>query len=338
MAIPVLSRNYWARANQPFAANTTAGLVAQSLIFALKQLMIDSAAGGSASGTRVAASKWTVLGSSDSTTAALDAVDRWVAHTNIVQNNSGSAHSWIVLRCAALGYDCLIDANSSTTASFRVAFTPSTTPFSGGSTTAGPTSTEEFTVANNAVGTSTSATLVGDAATGNTNVAHFVTADNGEFLFFVSRSGGLVFSTFIGFQKPTGGESGDTRNAVALGISSGATGRGIPITTSFNTSAMASQRTPNGSLISTGGFSTLVFGGTAYTGTAATSALSSNYLAYGLRDVTITPQVADRGTLQDIYLIGIVAVNSSYPAAGASQTHIVVGDTVIPFPVVLPTV
>lgn len=338
MAIPALSRNYWARAGQPYAANTTIALVCQSHIFALKQLLIDAAVGGTTSGTRVVGSKFTVLGSSDGTTAALDAVDRWSAHTNVVQNNSGSAHSWIVLRCAALGYDCLIDANSSTTANYRLAFTPSTTPFSGGSTTAGPTSTEEFTVGTTAVGTSTNVALIGDTATGNSNFGNFCVSDNGEFIFTCTRAGTGIGTTFIAFCKPTGGEAGDTRNAVAVGISVGISGRGAPTTAHFNSVSFASQRTPNGSLISTGGWSTQIFGGSAYTGSGATSALTGNYLTYAIRNCTITPQVSDRGAIPDWYLVGTVAVNSSYPAVGATQTHIVVGDLIIPFPVVLPTV
>lgn len=338
MSIPALSRSYWARANQPYAANTSAALIAASAEYNLKQLLIDAAAGGSASGLRNSGSVWVVLGSCNSTTAAMDGVDRWTSHTSIVQAASGVAHSWIVLRCTTLGYDCCIDTNSATTANLRVAFTPSSTPFSGGTTTNGPTSTEEFTIGTASVGVAANAALIGDAVTLNSNFSHFVCADTGEFIFTCSRSGGLVHTTIIAFQKPTGGEPGDTRNAVAIGVSNAATGRGSPTTASFNSPLIASQRCPGGALIASGGFSTLTFGGTNYTGTGATSTLTGNYLTYPLRNFTITPQVADRGSLQDMYLIGTVAVNSSYPSVGASQTHIVVGDLVIPFPVVLPTV
>jgi len=169
MAIPALSRNYWTRANQPFAGNLTLLALAQSALFLLKTSLLNTALGGATSGARVAGSIWTVLGSSDGTTAGIDAVDRWAAHTNIVFANNGTAHSWWLGRCAALGYDILIDANSATPSSFRVAFTPSTTPFTGGSTLSGPTSLEEITAGALTVGAAVTVSLLGDTVTGNTN-------------------------------------------------------------------------------------------------------------------------------------------------------------------------
>jgi hypothetical protein len=78
------------------------------------------ATGGAATPT----SNWTVVGSSDSITAGLDAVDRWAAASNLVWRNNAQAHSWIVLRqagiaakfevCIALNNSDASNANAST--------------------------------------------------------------------------------------------------------------------------------------------------------------------------------------------------------------------------------
>jgi hypothetical protein len=84
---------------------------------------------------------WTVAGSSDSVAAGMDAVDRWVDYTDIVIG--GGAHSWTVLQNSVLGNTQLcIDFNSGDGRQATIVWSPAD-GFTGGSTGARPTATDE---------------------------------------------------------------------------------------------------------------------------------------------------------------------------------------------------
>jgi len=112
-------------------------------LFAMKESMI---------GFNAAA--WTVAGSSDFSTAGMDATDRWLNVGNLqYRNNALDPFSWIVLRQAgihagnvevliALDDTLAADANRS---NITIVVSPSA-GFTGGSTTAVPTATDSFSV------------------------------------------------------------------------------------------------------------------------------------------------------------------------------------------------
>jgi hypothetical protein len=91
-----------------------------------------------------ASNAWTVVGSSNGTTAGLDASDRWAADTDLVQANSASPHSWIVLKQAQISanYQICIDINSTQPHLGSVIWSPAA-GFTGGTTSARPTATDE---------------------------------------------------------------------------------------------------------------------------------------------------------------------------------------------------
>ena len=88
---------------------------------------------------------WTVSGSSNGATAGMDGNDRWAANGDVVWNNTGAAHSWIVLRQAALGAntELLISCNTKDQGNnplfLTVLLAVGGVGFAGGSTTADPT-------------------------------------------------------------------------------------------------------------------------------------------------------------------------------------------------------
>jgi len=87
---------------------------------------------------------WTVAGSSDASTAGMDAVDRWVDYTNVVFSTGN--HSWIVLEQSGIGsgFQVLIqcDYSSSATENIHV-FVSYTGAFTGGTISARPTAIDE---------------------------------------------------------------------------------------------------------------------------------------------------------------------------------------------------
>jgi hypothetical protein len=95
------------------------------------------------------AGKWTCAGSSDSVTAAMDGTNRLLANANWVRASAGTAHSWIVLKSPTTGFGpapvyILLDYSTGSNDTVAVAY--SKLGFTGGSTTAAPTATDEFAI------------------------------------------------------------------------------------------------------------------------------------------------------------------------------------------------
>lgn len=93
-------------------------------------------------------SPWAVVGSSNSVVAALDGVDRIAAIANVVKNPA--AHSWIVLKQAGVSgtnTSLCFDFNSSQANLISIVVSPGA-GFTGGSTTARPTATDEHVIMN----------------------------------------------------------------------------------------------------------------------------------------------------------------------------------------------
>lgn len=140
MALPTLSKTWQFNVNNQTTAQGTALADSRKTLRAIKNAMIG-----------FATNPWTVRYSCDSVTAgtAGDGVDRWSADTKLVWANAGTAHSWIVLRQTGIGttYELLISCEGSSSSGSILTILTSISGFSGGSTTARPTATDELTVA-----------------------------------------------------------------------------------------------------------------------------------------------------------------------------------------------
>lgn len=142
MALPTLAKTWQFNVNQQVLAQGTAQATNQRLLRLIKNSLVGF-------GTN----PWQVRYSCDSIVAgaAGDLVDRWAADANLVGGAPGAAHSWIVLRQTgiATNFELLISIESGTTVNALVlAFSPSA-GFSGGTTTARPTATDEILMLNN---------------------------------------------------------------------------------------------------------------------------------------------------------------------------------------------
>lgn len=335
-ALPALTKTYATRANVPFPDVTTQANVRKSHIWLLKAFLMNLVATGTLAGTRHANSVWTCDYSCDSTTAgtAGDGVDRWTTFANVVGNTTGVAHSWIVLRNVNSGLYLLIDYNS-TGDTLRVEV--SKVAFTGGTTTTSPTSTAGWCFGSTTTGTGVSVTLIGDNAAGNLNYAHFTTTDDGRFFFHASRTGLTVFSAFLALLPSVNARGGDSYNWFAIGHASSG-GRGAPAHANLIAAAGCSSRAPNGSApVTVGGVQSVTFGSSAYAGSYGVDALSGDYLAYPMFVMSLSPQVAYRGQIPDVYVIGTATVGGSIPSAAAQQ-RVVAGDLVVPFTTTPPNI
>lgn len=224
-----LSRTWYTDMNLSFPNVTTGTLQSKSYLWCIKSLLMqDAAAVGThgPDGAPIAGSAWTCVGSSDSVTAGLDAVDRWGSPfdgTKIVRATAGTAHSWIVLQSpAAMGpvYWCL---DWSTTSDVSMTFVWSRTAFTGGSITARPTSSTEWVNSN--VNFCTSNTTAARASR--------VTDANGNFYIFSHLNGTGLFENMLGFQTLIETQVGELAPTVSLySFISG--GRGTPSGPDFN--------------------------------------------------------------------------------------------------------
>jgi hypothetical protein len=131
MALPALVKTWQHNVNQAIAAQGTVLATDRLAWRTLKNSLIG-----------FASNPWTVRGSSNSSAAAMDQVDRWVTDANLVW--ASGAHSWIVLRQTgiATNYELCIDLNSGTNGTGTIATSPAA-GFTGGTVTARPTATDE---------------------------------------------------------------------------------------------------------------------------------------------------------------------------------------------------
>ena len=354
-AIPALTRNYWSRNNMPFGAfNTTTAIVGSYPFWLLHAVLTDLISTGTASGVRVAGSKWIVRGSADGIGGggAVSAVG--VAGTNLWWNGgtfaanfvaagNGANHNWMLLENIALGYELLLNCGNAGFASGYMTFSIGKTGcFSGGSaTTCPPASSSTFSVQARQTAYSGAdggqIQLIGDVATGNTNYGHFTCADNGEFIFSLSRAGLGVFTMAVGVWRSVGKQTGDNDNTFVVAGTAEVSARGAMKTNQVNTPAFCASRQPNGSQKSSGGVIT------SSAGAELTLGLGADNIS-GLFDVEpmfikeTAPMIVRRGSLPDVYMIGTEAVGAPLPTSGASQTHVVIGDTVWPCMVVQPII
>jgi hypothetical protein len=145
-----LERTWQHAWNQVPIDNTTNLKLSQSLLQFWKSLLKGAITLTNAGGTTIGSPSglWTVAGSSDSSTAGMDAVDRLTDITKWVRATAGSPHSWIVLKGPTSGYGpaapyVILDYSSTSDGSINIAISKAAP--TGGSTTARPTATDERT-------------------------------------------------------------------------------------------------------------------------------------------------------------------------------------------------
>jgi len=196
--------------NRSPANESTHALQSRSIMWWIKAFL-KGEQGGATQGL------WTCAGSSDAATAGMDGVDRWTASfdsTKIVRATPGNAHSWIVLQSpAGLGggpwYMCI---DYSATVEYQTSVFFSKTAFTGGSTTARPTSTTEWAAPPG--GTTPSQFIITSLQGVRMNG---LLSTSGDFHIRFSRQSGSGFMNFaFSFIALTNTKSTDAHNGWSL--------------------------------------------------------------------------------------------------------------------------
>lgn len=334
MSVPVLvDASWWTRGEVVAPDSSTSQRTTQSYLWMVKEGLLNTLAGGTAVGTRTGASVWTVVGSSNGTTAALDGVDRWGATftpANLVRAPTGNAHSWIVLQNSGLGVWLLLDYIGS--ADTQCAFSYARNAFTGGSTTTAPTSTTQT-----AIGTSTIAsaiTILGETTFSVTYRFGISVNSTGEFHILFNRAGsgyftshmliGTLRSQRVGDQWPTYGA-----------FSQAASGRGVSAPGSLLSSTVLGMRNPtNTARVSSGGLvSGYDFGGASFESSTVNDSIDGRFMALPIFAVSLdaAPNAGYRGVVQDMYITNSAGnVGGFYPPTGP-QEYVLANRVLVPF-------
>lgn len=200
MAIPTLDKTWQFNVNQ-VVPQGTGGNTWRRMMRLIKNSLIG-----------FGSSPWTVRGSSNSVSGAMDTTDRWSADTDLVWSSAGGvAHSWIVLRQTgiATNYELLIDltAASSFTNSCQRYISPSA-GFTGGSNTTRPTATDEIQLP-------ASSQSFGPTSADGTFIIHAMQSTDGQCTYVFLMTLNYVCAILM-FFKPKNPVSGWTNPSAGM--------------------------------------------------------------------------------------------------------------------------
>lgn len=321
-----LSKTWYTSNNLAIADATTANRCAHSSIWGLGAMLTGAQSGTNGpEGARPSGAYWTLVGSSDSSTAGIDATDRLnfagsFTDANWVRAAAASPHTWFVLRSPAglldgpwyLCFDYIGPTNDQT-ASFVI----SKNVFSGGSTSARPTSTGESVITSQ----------VFSSATLGAAKIHLQTDANGGFRWQRSRNGTSYFDFYLSVEPVVEYHSGDAartfftchyldsgRGAMTMQqapVMRGMCGDGTTAITTSNLAFAELTFRPGGTLM------------TSYTTTNSIDATVDALPCVYIYDNT-TSNRGIRGRFPDMWMVGAqVAVGSTFPGSGNPERMLI---------------
>lgn len=333
MALPVLSKTYqFARANAQPTTNrrlvsTGSGLSDQRTV--LLHIVNDMLS--------FPLSPYVVAGSSNSSAAGMDGVNRWTTIANLVfSEDVPAAHSWIVLEqpginggaqvCFDLYSPASYSGNAANGSTMAVFLSPSGL-YTGGSTTARPTATDEVSIISSALSYYLDGGTSGASVARDYIVSSMLSTDGQVFRCLV-RMPGNRFSVFFNIEVPRDPVSGWTNPVFARWLH-GATS--VPVYTNYNDGAYLLARAAGASMglyVTCEGFVTSMAGQTLTT----PNELSGEWEMYtaGLASTTVGAR-GRHGRIFDFYWISTShSDGDAFPANGSRQ-WLCVGDIAIPW-------
>jgi len=317
MALPTLSKTWQISANNTVTAQGTAAATDQYIWWVIKNLLIGF-------GTL----PWVVRGSSNSSTAGLDAVDRWTTSANIVKATSGSPHSWIVLRQTgiATNFELCIDANHPVAYIGSIIVSPSA-GFTGGTTTARPTATDEIVLISTTTWSSNADTQ---------HQVHAWQSTDGACTIVQVWRGGSAQPTFLMFVKPNDPPTGWSNPSLSVALGNNGGGISAPLTT-FWASAGSPPVRARGSVgtinVNFGGEAATTGGNLAVISMNAASAFSGEWPFYPVGATTFTsPDTSRLGVVPDLWWkANAVLDGDTFPNNASTRQFVAAGGFIFPW-------
>lgn len=195
MSLPTPDKTWQFNVNQALATTTVELTDHQRLLRTIKDTLVG-----------FGLHPWTVGYSCNSVTAGTvnDGTDRWTLNTNLVWTNTTTARSWMVLKQAATGFQLLLHCRDTVSATARGigAYLSPSAGFTGGTTTARPTATDEITLcAENETSTGNGGQWDGFNLASSV-VLHVLHSSDGKCTrVFICRANACVASWFIDIPK-----------------------------------------------------------------------------------------------------------------------------------------
>ena len=330
MTLPVLGKTWQFVPNFAIAATGTALGTNRTILKAIKDFLTTDAAEwvDNTNVATTAANLWTVRYSCDSVAAgaAGDGVDRWDAITDLVWANPASAHSWIVLRNAAIGStaEMLIscEGSSANGSNLTIVMSPSAA-FTGGTTTARPTATDEIIVLNS--------TAWGGVASSDTSVkVHVLKSTDGEVWRVLVCNTAQANTSWI-VEKAAASASATWTNRMVM-YTQGANAATSTLTNALlNTAANFNARGAS--------TMTLYMAGMAYAGAQANVGITTAndlssawpFLPHQIMSATASNR-GSHGYLNDIWFGSTTVVTgSTYPTTGTQHQFVQLGSLIFPW-------
>lgn len=332
--MPLLVETWKTRANVPLADTSTVALQAKSVMFAIKSALMDQASGGTTGTGGAPAAGWVQTGSSDGTTAGMDATDRWGSTfdgSKIVRGTGGAARSWISMRNATSTLYMCMSYDTANDYACRFAF--SQTAFSGGTTTARPTASNEFFAG---AATATDVTLVNTAASAAGKFGYSVDT-LGMWNFWTSKDGSGITTLGMFVRKLADTLPSDLATYVVFFKAYSEIGRGSPV--SINAvNALQGRTFDNTANLTAGGLACITAaGGATVAGGSGMGVNLGNskwdgFECYSISTVALKSGV--RGRIPDFWASVSTPVATAEPSTGDPEL-IVMGEAWIPCSVAL---
>lgn len=304
MPLPSLSKTWQHTVNQSAAAQGSGGLTNRNLLRLIKNALIG-----------FASNPWTVRSSSNGTVA--NSSDNWGSAADMV--GAGGAHAWMVLRQTgiATNFELCIDCNSNGTSNLTVVVSPSA-GFTGGSTTARPTATDEIVLLSAATWTNNASDIT---------IRYSVSqSTDGQCTRVWGAAGGSVAFFWV-FDKPADPVTGWTNPSVSWAIAGAPTFSSI---VSTSAGRMRSGSTTGSLQLLCDGGTTIAPNDTAWANVA--NEISNEWPLFPASFACTTSTIRGRhGRFFDLWAgSAALASGDTYPGDG-SASFVQVGIVVLPW-------
>ncbi|HSX21505.1 MAG TPA: hypothetical protein VLE97_01870 [Gaiellaceae bacterium] len=304
MALPTLTKTWQFNVNNAIVALGSSLADNRRLLRSIKNAMVG-----------FTTNPWTMRYSCDSVTAgtAGDGVDRWTADANLVWANAGSAHSWAVIRQTgiATNFELLLSCETAAgLGQILTAYISFSAGFTGGTTTARPTATDEQVLI--------SAANWSGVSTDVASRWSVMQSTDGQCTRVIIASAGAATAYWL-LEKPANPTTGWSNPSISLMI------QNVPVFSTLCAAASTAAKMRNGSttgnvvFLCEGNNTNLIPADTTF-GTVANE-IDSSWPMTPIAVASYTVGVRGRhGTLQDLWFgQASIATADTYPNDASNQ-------------------